>query len=98
MSILSSLQNAQHTIASHDSLKTIILQMNSFVLLFESRVSKIFSRQFITTEEILSQHEFIMIANVAISQALLTIAFNVDLSRFDIELVNDEIVKREMKN
>ena len=72
--------------------------MNSFVLFFRSRVLKTFSREFNATIEISSRRDLVTIANVAISRVLLTIALNVDLSRFNIEFMNDEIVKRETKN
>ena len=97
--LISSLsQKTQRTILSHDFSKTIILQTNFFILSFKSRVLKIFSREFNVITKISFRHEFVTIANVAISQVLLTIVFNVDFIRFDIEFVNDKNVEREMKN
>ena len=98
VSISSSLQKTQRTITSHDFLKTIILQTNSVVLFFRSRVSKTFSREFIVTTKISSRRDFITTAKIAISRILLMTIFNVNLFHFDIELVNDEVVEREMKN
>ena len=98
MSISSSSQKTQRMITSHDFSKTIILQMNYFVSFFRSRVSKILSREFNVTTKTLSRRVLITTANVAISRILLTTIFNVDLARFDIKLVNDEIIERETKN
>ena len=98
VSISSLSQKTQRTITSHDFSKTIILQANSFVSSFKSRVFKIFSREFNVTTKISFCRDFVTTAKIAISRILLTTIFNVDLSRFDIELVNDKIVKRETKN
>ena len=98
VSISSSSQKTQRTITSHDFSKTIILQTNSFVSFFKSRVLKILSREFNVTTEILSYRDLIMTTNVATSRILLTIVLNVDFFRFDIEFMNDEIVERETKN
>ena len=97
--LISSLsQKTQRTITSHDFSKMIILQANSLVSFFKSRVLKIFSREFNMTTEISSRRDFITTAKIAISRVLLTIILNINFSRFDIELVNNEIVKCETKN
>ena len=98
MSISSLSQKTQRMITSHNFSKTIILQTNSLVLLFKSRVSKTFSREFNVTTETSFCRDFIMTAKIAISRILLTTVFNVDFFRFDIELVNNETVKNETKN
>ena len=95
VSISSSSQKTQRTITSHDFSKTIILQTNSLASFFRSRVSKIFSRESNVTTEISSRRDLVMTVKIAISRVLLTTVFNVDLSRFDLEL---ETVNRETKN
>ena len=95
MLILSSSQKTQRTITSYDFSKTIILQTNFFVSFFKSRVLKIFSREINVTTKILSRRDFVTIAKIAILRVLLTTIFNVDFSRFDLEL---ETVKRETKD
>ena len=98
ISISSLSQKTQRTITFHDFLKTIILQTNSFVSFFKSRVSKILSREFNVTTKISFCHDLVTTTNVATLRILLTIVFNVDSSRFDIKFVNNEIVERETKN
>ena len=98
VSIPSSLQKTQRTIMLHNFSKTITLQTNFFILSFRSRVLKTLSREFNMTTKALSCRDFVTMTNVAIFQTLLTIAFNVDFSRFEIKFINVEIVEHEMKN
>ena len=98
VSISSSSQKTQRTITSHDFSKTIILQTHSFASSFKSRVLKIFSREFNFATKTSFRRDLVIIAKIAISRVLLTTTLNVNLSRFDIELVNDKTVERETKN
>ena len=95
VSISSSSQKTQRTIMSHDFSKTTILQKNSFVSFFKSRVLKTLSRESNVTIEILFRRDFITTAKIAISRILLMTVFNIDFFRFDLEF---KIVDRETKN